>query len=136
MAGWNAPELTSASPCAVCFVTVRLAKAVLLTPVVPGQVEIFFPERGHPAFGVLRASLADSNDTSPVFTYLDSDDMVNDNNRRPFVDHRANAQSPAMDRTLLTDGLWHMATVTTQPNGTKGYRCSSHLYRSTNSYTW
>ena len=105
---------------------------MLLTPAVPVQVEIFFPESGHPAFGVLRSSVADANDTSPVFTYLDSNGMVNDNNRRPFVDPRADAQSPVMDRTFVTDGLWHMATVTTQPNGTKGWRCSSHLHRATN----
>lgn len=86
------------------------------------QVEIFFPEQLHPAFGVVRSAVADSSYNSPAFTFLDSDGYFTDNVGRTFRDPRADPRRPLAEQTYITDGLWHMATVTTQPNGTTGFR--------------
>lgn len=83
---------------------------------------MFFPEQFHPAFGVIRSSVADSSDESNLFTFLDSDGQFSNNMKRVVKNTSADPRMPVGDHTYATDGHWHMATVTSQPNGTKGYR--------------
>uniref|UniRef100_A0A1D1ZX47 LamG-like jellyroll fold domain-containing protein n=1 Tax=Auxenochlorella protothecoides TaxID=3075 RepID=A0A1D1ZX47_AUXPR len=78
----------------------------------PNQIQIYFPQRQHPAYGVVRAYARDSNDTydgPQDQTWLDSDGYVSNNSARA-------APSAALD------GGWHMLTVTTMPPGRKGFR--------------
>lgn len=77
----------------------------------PNQVQIYFPEIGHPAYGIGRTYVRDSNDfyTGPASEgYIDTDGYVAYDGTRsgPFP---------------LLDGGWHMLTVTSQPSGGRGY---------------
>ncbi|KAK2080285.1 hypothetical protein QBZ16_000138 [Prototheca wickerhamii] len=76
------------------------------------QVQLYVPEEGHQAYGVVRAYARDANDTYAGVqsqVWLDSDGNVSDNQARSAV-------SPALD------GLWHMLTVSSIPGGGKGFR--------------
>jgi len=69
------------------------------------QVNIYLPAPGRPLFGIARAAIKDSNDDEDSM-FVDSDGAVNNNVRRsPLPSAPAN----------VTDGAWHMLTVTTFP---------------------
>lgn len=74
------------------------------------QIHMFLPEDAHPAHGLLRSVVKDSTDPD-TNVFVDSDGHVNDN-------------TPRVNETLLnmplTNGNWHMATLTSRPNGTRG----------------
>jgi hypothetical protein len=79
----------------------------------PSQVHVFLPSHDHPARGLVRAIAKDSTDRfvgRPTRTWLDSDGAIG-----------SNAPRPAARAGALTDGEWHMVTLTTHPEGGKGY---------------
>lgn len=76
----------------------------------PNQIQIYLPQEDHISYGILRTYVKDLNDEDSgpgSAVYLDSDGSVAYNGPRP-------SDGP------LYDGGWHMATVTSQPDGTKG----------------
>ena len=80
------------------------------------QVSIYFPEQQHPRYGVVRAVVKDTNTANngsiaQQMVYLDSDNRVADNLNAA----RLNRPNP------MSDGRWHMVTVTTQPGSGKGF---------------
>lgn len=80
------------------------------------QVSIYFPEQEHPRNGVVRAVVKDTNQANngsiaKQMVYLDSDNSVADNLNPPIL----NGPNP------ITDGRWHMVTVTTQPDLSTGF---------------
>lgn len=80
------------------------------------QVAIYFPEQEHPRNGVVRAVVKDTNQANngsiaEQMVYLDSDNRVADNLNAPMLD----GHNP------MTDGRWHMVTVTTQPDLRTGF---------------
>jgi hypothetical protein len=82
-------------------------------PWMPNEVQIYVPEIGHPAHGVIRTIVKDENDVyvgAVSETYLDSDGGFMNNMPRNVPGH-----------VPLDDGKWHMITVTSQPDGSKGY---------------
>ena len=79
----------------------------------PSQAHIFLPSSDHPAHGLVRAIVKDSTDRyagRPTRSWLDSDGAIG-----------SDAPRPAAKVGALTDGEWHMATITTHPEGGKGY---------------
>ena len=79
----------------------------------PNEVQIYLPEVAHPAHGVVRTIVKDSNDVyeGPLSqTYLDSDGGFMNNMPRNVPGH-----------VDLTDGKWHMITLTTRPDGSPGF---------------
>ncbi|KAL3149191.1 hypothetical protein ABBQ32_002019 [Trebouxia sp. C0010 RCD-2024] len=79
------------------------------------QIRLYFPETGHPAYGILRALVKDSSDTANVTSHTDSDGRVGFDYNAGYGDSRPSS------RQFLADGLWHMATLTTLRNSTQGY---------------
>ncbi|EFN59099.1 hypothetical protein CHLNCDRAFT_137883 [Chlorella variabilis] len=76
---------------------------------------MYLPQEEHPAYGVVRAIVKDFDDQPTSMgaqTWLDSDGNVAYNGERS-----TSPQSPS-----LFDGDWHMATLTSQPGGGRGYR--------------
>ncbi|KAL4426385.1 hypothetical protein ABPG77_004679 [Micractinium sp. CCAP 211/92] len=80
----------------------------------PNQVAIYLPNAGHPAFGVVRVIVADAADSGPDLFYLDSDGTVGS-------DLMKETRPRAPPHADVNDGGWHMITLSTLPNGTKGY---------------
>jgi hypothetical protein len=79
----------------------------------PNQVQLYFPQKAHPAYGVARLYVRDSLDVDMgnVSTgYIDSDGKIADNT------------GPRDGPFPLLDGGWHMLSVTSQPQGGAGYR--------------
>ena len=79
------------------------------------QVSIYFPEQKHSRYGVLRAVVKDTTNennstTRGQMVFLDSDGRVANN-----IATRLNRGNP------MTDGKWHMVTVTTQPDRSTGF---------------
>lgn len=62
-----------------------------------------------------RAVVKDSNDTDDLL-FLDSDGVIN--NQRLLGD----LAGPNPGATNVSDGYWHMITLTTLPEGGKGYQ--------------
>ncbi|GAB4817823.1 hypothetical protein N2152v2_004869 [Parachlorella kessleri] len=79
----------------------------------PNQVQLYIADKDHPAYGLVRAIVKDESDTTNALVYLDSDGRVNDNSNRTGREPRPHAD--------LNDGRWHMITLSTFPNDTKGY---------------
>eukprot|EP00216_Chloropicon_sp_CCMP2111_P006625 CAMPEP_0198234118 /NCGR_PEP_ID=MMETSP1446-20131203/211_1 /TAXON_ID=1461542 ORGANISM="Unidentified sp, Strain CCMP2111" /NCGR_SAMPLE_ID=MMETSP1446 /ASSEMBLY_ACC=CAM_ASM_001112 /LENGTH=1741 /DNA_ID=CAMNT_0043914847 /DNA_START=161 /DNA_END=5386 /DNA_ORIENTATION=- len=79
----------------------------------PNEVQIYIPEISHPAHGVVRAIVKDSNDLYRgkwSETFLDSDGGYMNNAARNIPGH-----------VDMDDGKWHMVTITTNTDGSKGY---------------
>lgn len=79
-------------------------------------MNIYFPEQQHNRYGVLRAVVKDTTNENNSSTrgeavFLDSDHRVANNYATPEL----NGGNP------MTDGKWHMATVTTQPDLSTGF---------------
>lgn len=79
------------------------------------QIRLYFPETGHPAYGILRAIVKDSNKTDNTTSYLDSDGQVAN-------DYESDADSTPYRRQFLADGLWHMVTLSTLTSNATGLR--------------
>ena len=79
------------------------------------QIRLYFPETGHPAYGILRAIVKDSNNTNNITSYLDSDGQVAN-------DYESDADSTPYRRQFLADGLWHMVTLSTLTSNASGLR--------------
>lgn len=79
------------------------------------QIRLYFPETGHPAYGILRALVKDSTNIANAPSHTDSDGRVG------FTYDRGSLNSKPFNRQFLADGLWHMATLTTLGNNTRGY---------------
>ncbi|PRW58639.1 hypothetical protein C2E21_2984 [Chlorella sorokiniana] len=80
----------------------------------PNQIQVYLPNEDHPSYGVVRTYVKDYDDvplTMGAATWLDSDGT------KAYSDVR----DPSLAAQLY-DGGWHMATVTSQPGGGKGYR--------------
>ncbi|KAK9797358.1 hypothetical protein WJX73_002152 [Symbiochloris irregularis] len=75
----------------------------------PNTINVYLPESGHPAAGLVRTVVKDSTDLGNVQTYLDSDGMINDDNNRT---------SPIYN---VSDGNWHQYTLTTHYDLTDGF---------------
>lgn len=79
----------------------------------PGQAHIFLPGDEHPGGRrLVRAIVKDTTDSYAgrhSRTFLDSDGVVGSDAPR------------ATPRPALADGEWHMVTLTTLPEGGKGY---------------
>ncbi|KAL4430893.1 hypothetical protein ABPG75_006149 [Micractinium tetrahymenae] len=84
----------------------------------PNQVAIYLPNAGHPAFGVVRAIVADASDSGPDLFYLDSDGTVGSDLTQ---EGRPRTPLHAGKGRYVNDGRWHMITLSTLPSGTKGY---------------
>ncbi|DBB09176.1 TPA: hypothetical protein ACH3X3_007776 [Trebouxia sp. C0006] len=83
-------------------------------PYAANQIRLYYPETGHPAYGVIRALVKDSTDTSNRGSYTDSDGRVG-------VNYQSLADGPpAWGRHFLADGLWHMLTLSTLSNNVSG----------------
>lgn len=80
----------------------------------PNQVALYLPNKGHPAYGVVRAIVADASDSGPDLFYLDSDGTLGS-------DLTKEARPRATQHADVNDGAWHMITLSTLVNGTKGY---------------
>jgi hypothetical protein len=75
------------------------------------QLQMFLPSQQSSAHGVARVILRDEYDiNNGNVAFLDSDGMVSYNGPR------------SIPHVNLADKEWHMITVTTIPNGGKGYR--------------
>ncbi|KAI3433616.1 hypothetical protein D9Q98_003425 [Chlorella vulgaris] len=75
---------------------------------------LYLPDEGHPSYGILRTYVKDYNDaptSQGAISFVDSDGNI------AYDGERAAAEAAA-----LYDGGWHMATVSSQPGGIKGYR--------------
>jgi len=82
-------------------------------PFYPNQLHIYLPEVSHPAHGVIRSILKDSENVYQgeiSETFLDSDGLVANNDARDMPGH--------ID---VNDDEWHMVTITTRADGGKGY---------------
>ncbi|CAK0785312.1 hypothetical protein CVIRNUC_008519 [Coccomyxa viridis] len=97
-------------------------------PWAANQVEMYFPESGHPAFGIFRAIVKDSTDVNhgaASVVWVDSDGKIAYNGPRMsgLSDPKSSSSggTPTSASALL-DRQWHMLTVSTQPDHTKGYR--------------
>ena len=78
------------------------------------QVRVYFPETGHPAYGILRSIVKDSTDTANTSSYLDSDGRVG-------ASYNNNVEAdPRWDHHYLADELWHMVTLTTLSSNATG----------------
>ncbi|KAK9839475.1 hypothetical protein WJX81_004373 [Elliptochloris bilobata] len=78
------------------------------------QIHMFLPEDAHPAHGLLRSVVKDSNDAD-TSVFVDSDGHADDNTPRI-------AANETYVNTLLSNGNWHMATITSRPGtGTRGF---------------
>ncbi|BDA48704.1 hypothetical protein COCOBI_12-3860 [Coccomyxa sp. Obi] len=75
----------------------------------PNQVHIYLPENGHPATGLVRTIVKDSTDLD-TSSFLDSDGHYGDNSARN-----------QLNTNPVDDGAWHMMTVTTHPDGSRGF---------------
>lgn len=80
------------------------------------QMSIYFPEQQHQRYGVLRAVVKDTNNennssTRGEMVFLDSDGRVANNIATPQL----TGGNP------MSDGKWHMVTVTTQPDLSTGF---------------
>ncbi|KAK9807978.1 hypothetical protein WJX73_009845 [Symbiochloris irregularis] len=77
------------------------------------EVQIFLPEPGNAAAGVVRAVVKDASDvplnSNLSFVFLDSDGLVN-----------ANYSRPQAGRGVL-DEQWHMVTLTTHVDASPGF---------------
>lgn len=76
----------------------------------PSYVAMFMPEQKDGDHGVLRAVVKDGNDKEGVLNVLDSTGCVNN----PDC-------SKGLAPPKVNDGVWHHVTLTTLPNGKKGY---------------
>ncbi|KAL4548009.1 hypothetical protein Ndes2526B_g07220 [Nannochloris sp. 'desiccata'] len=79
----------------------------------PNQVQLYFPQASHPAFGVARLYVRDSDDVyneTASTGYIDSDGQI------------ASNVGPREPLFPLLDGNWHMLSMTSQPQGGPGYR--------------
>lgn len=98
----------------------------------PNQVQVYFPQASHPAYGVGRTYVRDENDVylGPASQgYIDTDGLVA---------YDGVAYPPNGPPSPLLDGQWHMITVTSQLSpGAKGYRLylDGSLVAQTNSTT-
>lgn len=98
----------------------------------PNQVQVYFPQASHPAYGVGRTYVRDETDVylGPASQgYIDTDGLVA---------YDGVAYPPNGPPSPLLDGQWHMITVTSQPTpGAKGYRLylDGALVAQTNSTT-
>lgn len=86
------------------------------------QAEIYFPNIASSQFGIVRAYQKDANDTdSSGALFVDSDGMVAQDARAV----REGASNVSTARVAPVNGmnsLWHMVTLTSQPDGQAGYR--------------
>jgi hypothetical protein len=79
------------------------------TTFAPNSINVYLPESGHPAYGLVRTAVKDDNDNSTT-SFLDSDGTYdNDENRTDS------------NQKHVTDGLWHFITLTSRIDGQKGY---------------
>merc|ERR1711977_733625 len=82
-------------------------------PFYPNQIQIYMPEVSHPAHGVFRTIVKDSSDVcqgKQSELWLDSDGWLGNNKERDTPGH-----------VDLTDGDWHMVTLTTRTKDREGY---------------
>jgi hypothetical protein len=93
----------------------------------PNVIQIYWPQKQHPSYGVVRAIVRDNEDgvvQDPNFpTYLDSKGCVADGacNSTPTASATPAAAAPAAN--VVSGDKWHFITLTTQPDGTsKGLR--------------
>lgn len=75
----------------------------------PDSVNVFLPESGHPAFGLVRSVVKDGDDNNTT-SFLDSDGTYNNNENRTDQGQKH-----------VTDGLWHFIMLTTRIDGGKGF---------------
>ncbi|KAJ9525255.1 hypothetical protein QJQ45_020782 [Haematococcus lacustris] len=75
------------------------------------QVHLYIPGPGTDLYGIVRAVVKDGNDGDRPL-YLDSDGSVADNTRA----------RPGRVPANVTDGGWHMISLTTRPDGSRGYQ--------------
>jgi hypothetical protein len=73
--------------------------------------------RDHPAHGAVRVIVRDENDAQRALLFLDSDGNINSNSNKT-AQAAAGARPAHAD---VNDGEWHMVTVTTFDNATRGY---------------
>ncbi|GLC41484.1 hypothetical protein PLESTM_001201000 [Pleodorina starrii] len=81
------------------------------TPMDRNQVAMYLLPRTSPLYGVARAFVKDGNDGQSV-VFLDSDGRIADTDRTTLQYRPWN----------LTDGQWHMLTISSQPGGGRGWR--------------
>ena len=72
------------------------------------SINIYLPDQQHPDFGLVRAIVKDASDGNGT-EFLDSDGQID-----------TNADPEHIGEANVTDGNWHMVTVTTQTGG-RGY---------------
>ena len=88
-------------------------------PVFTVQIRLYFYDMRHTggAYGIIRALVKDSSDTSNRASYLDSDGRVG----AIYYNNGDSTDQPKLwERRHLADGLWHMITLTTLTNSTSG----------------
>ena len=102
------------------YCPLRWADLMVRDPVM--QVQVYFPQNEHPAFGIVRTYVTDASDNTTTMVYLDSDGRVNDNMPRATVNPSNASSPPNSDQNIVSDGQWHQITVTSQPNASRGFR--------------
>ena len=82
------------------------------------QIQLYFAETMHPAYGILRTMVKDSTNHDSVNSYMDSNGRV----AAQFLNFADSL--PSWQQQFFGDGLWHMATLTTlsdDPHGLQGH---------------
>jgi hypothetical protein len=78
------------------------------------RVSIYVPERQRASWGTVRAFVRDNDDgAGKNLTYVDSDGLVQSETNRRF--------SGTITHGDINNGSWHMVTLSTLTNGTKGF---------------
>ena len=78
------------------------------------RVSIYVPERQRASWGTVRAFVRDNDDgAGKNLTYVDSDGLVQSETNRRF--------SGTITHGDINNGSWHMITLSTLTNGTKGF---------------
>ena len=99
----------------------------------PNLVHFYFPQSGHPDYGVVRVIVRDSEDyddsifggsglyaSTKTPTFIDSDGCVADGGCVNAADTSSPTTTPTPPRAQPGDGNWHFITLSTHPGGGKG----------------
>jgi hypothetical protein len=79
----------------------------------PNQVQVYMPQAGNPAYGILRTYVRDSND---LYTGQEAEGFMDSDGSVGFGGGPRTTPSPLLDKGF------HMVTVSSQPGGGKGSR--------------
>ena len=88
-------------------------------------MEIYLPAISSSQLGIVRAYVKDDTDSNYQAVFVDSDGLVAQPLATlPQTGGKTNATTNRTVSVNVMDGMWHMITVTSQPDLGLGYRCA------------